>query len=197
MINKLEKAKVIWLYVPLFGSNRVSALPRIFSCKRNSGLYNVGHGERPVIWYWRFDMEKQCLHKNYWLCGGSRILYGKQINDLGGRGPERGCWQEWPKAIEWWQYRCRGFVWQWDFGVWHVHITLPAPSSIDINFGISIFRRSASIGLRFWLRNRASFGLTCPHAKCLSIIWIDLLLVLTSCGLCMTKVKWFVQISSC
>ena len=65
MINKLEKTKVIWLYVPLFGSNHVSALPRIFSCKRNSGLYNVGHGERPVIWYWRFDMEKQRLHKNY------------------------------------------------------------------------------------------------------------------------------------
>ena len=124
-------------------------------------------------------MEKQCLHKNYWLCGGSRILYGKQIDDVGGRGPERGCWQEWPKAIEWWQYRCRGFVWQWDFGVWHVHITLPVPSSIDINFGISIFRRSASIGLRFWLRNRLawlvhtrsvsrSFELICflcwPHA---------------------------------
>jgi len=31
-------------------SNRVSALPRILSCKRNSGLYKVEHGERPVIW---------------------------------------------------------------------------------------------------------------------------------------------------
>jgi len=62
----LEKAKVIWPYVPLFGSGRTSALLHILSrkklVKRNSGLYKVGHGEKSIIWYWEFDVDKQYFH---------------------------------------------------------------------------------------------------------------------------------------
>jgi len=67
VINKLEKAKVIRPYVPLFGSSRTSAflhtLSRKKSVKRNSGLYKLGHGEKSVIWYWEFDMEKKYFHQ--------------------------------------------------------------------------------------------------------------------------------------
>jgi len=62
-VNKLKKAKVIRPYVPLFGSSCVSAFLHTFShkksVKRNSGLYKLGHGERSVIWYWEFDVEKR------------------------------------------------------------------------------------------------------------------------------------------
>jgi len=63
----LEKAKVIRPYVPLFGSSRVSALLHdIFrkkSVRRNSGLYKFGHGEKSVIWYWEFDVDKRYFHQ--------------------------------------------------------------------------------------------------------------------------------------
>jgi len=61
-VNKLEKAKVIQPYAPLFGSSRASALLHTFSHKhsvrRNSGLYKLGHGEKLVIWYWEFDVQR-------------------------------------------------------------------------------------------------------------------------------------------
>jgi len=67
ILNRLEKAKVIRPYVPLFGSSRASTLLRILSCrdsiKGNSGLYKAGHGENSVILYWEFDREKQYPHK--------------------------------------------------------------------------------------------------------------------------------------
>jgi len=67
IVNNLEKAKVIRPYDPLFGSSRVSALLHILSRKksmrRNSGLYKLGHGEKSVIWYWEFDMEKRYFHQ--------------------------------------------------------------------------------------------------------------------------------------
>jgi len=67
IVNKLEKAKVIRPYVPLFGSSRVSALLHILSRKksvrRNNGLYKIGHGDKSVIWYWEFDMEKRYFHQ--------------------------------------------------------------------------------------------------------------------------------------
>jgi len=63
----LEKAKVIQPYVPLFGSSRASALLHILSrkksVKRNSGLYKYGHGEKSIIWYWEFDVEKRYFHQ--------------------------------------------------------------------------------------------------------------------------------------
>jgi len=63
----LEKAKVIRPYVPLFGSSHVSALLHILfrkkSVRRNCGLYKVGHGEKSVIWYWEFDVEKRYFHQ--------------------------------------------------------------------------------------------------------------------------------------
>jgi len=63
----LEKAKVIRPYVPLFGSSRASALlhtlSRRKSMRRNSGLYKLGHGEKSVIWYWEFDVEKRYFHQ--------------------------------------------------------------------------------------------------------------------------------------
>ena len=33
--------------------------------------------------------------QNYWLCGGSRVLLIQQTHDMEGRGPEKGCRQEW------------------------------------------------------------------------------------------------------
>ena len=31
--------------------------------RRNSGLYKLGHGEKSVIWYWEFDVEKRYFHQ--------------------------------------------------------------------------------------------------------------------------------------
>jgi len=66
-VDRLEKAKVIRPYLPLFGSSRVSTLLHIFSRKksvrRNSGLYQVGYGEKSVIWYWEFDVNKRYFHQ--------------------------------------------------------------------------------------------------------------------------------------
>jgi len=66
-VNKLEKAKVIRPYAPLFGSSRASALLHTFSRKhsvrRNSGLYKLGHGEKSVIWYWEFDVQRRYFHQ--------------------------------------------------------------------------------------------------------------------------------------
>jgi len=63
----LEKAKVIRPYLPLFGLSRVSAflhiLSRKKSVKRNSGLYKYGYGEKSIIWYWEFDVEKRYFHQ--------------------------------------------------------------------------------------------------------------------------------------
>jgi len=67
VVNTLEKAKVIRPYVPLFGSSRASALLHILSRKKsvrsNSGLYKVGHGEKSVVWYWEFDVNKRYFHQ--------------------------------------------------------------------------------------------------------------------------------------
>ena len=66
-MNQFEKAKVIRPYAPLFGSSRASALlhtlSRRKSARRNSGLYRLGHGEKSVIWYWEFDVEKRYFHQ--------------------------------------------------------------------------------------------------------------------------------------
>jgi len=63
----LEKAKVIRPYLPLFGSSRASAVLHILSrkksVKRNSGLYKYGYGEKSIIWYWEFDVEKRYFHQ--------------------------------------------------------------------------------------------------------------------------------------
>ena len=87
-VNKMEKAKIIWPYVPLFGSSRVSAflhiLSRQKSVRRNNRLYRAGHGEKSIIWYWEFDVEKLFPSvPNYWLCSGSRILQSEQVHDVG------------------------------------------------------------------------------------------------------------------
>jgi len=31
--------------------------------RRNSGLYKLGHGEKSVIWYWKFDVKKRYFHQ--------------------------------------------------------------------------------------------------------------------------------------
>ena len=66
-VNKLEKAKVIRPYAPFFGSSRASGLLYTFSRKksvrRNSGLYKLGHGEKSVIWYWEFDVQRRYFHQ--------------------------------------------------------------------------------------------------------------------------------------
>ena len=63
----MEKAKIIGPHVPLFGSSRVSAFLHILfrkkSVRRCNGLYKVGHGEKSVIWYWEFNMEKRYFHQ--------------------------------------------------------------------------------------------------------------------------------------
>jgi len=67
VVNKLKKAGVIRRYHPLFGSSRATTivynLSRKNSVRRNSGLYRLGHGEKSVIWYWKFDMEKRYFHE--------------------------------------------------------------------------------------------------------------------------------------
>jgi len=67
VVNKLEKAKVIWPYAPLFGSSLASALlhtlSRTKSVRRNSGLYKLGDGEKSVIWYWEFDVKERYFHQ--------------------------------------------------------------------------------------------------------------------------------------
>jgi len=67
LVNTLEKAKVIRPYVPLFGSSRASSLLHVLSRKKsvrnNSGLYKVGHGEKSVVWYWEFDVDKRYFHQ--------------------------------------------------------------------------------------------------------------------------------------
>ena len=67
LVNTLEKAKVIRPYVPLFGSSRASSLLHVLSRKKsvrnNSGLYKVGHGEKSVVWYWEFYVDKRYFHQ--------------------------------------------------------------------------------------------------------------------------------------
>ena len=67
VVNRLEKAKVIRPYLPLLRSSRASAFLRTISRKksvrRNRGLYKRGHGEKSVIWYWEFDMEKRYFYQ--------------------------------------------------------------------------------------------------------------------------------------
>ena len=67
MVNKLEKAGVIRRYHPLFGSSRVTTLLHTLSHKnsvrKDSGLYKLGHGEKSIIWYWEFDIEKRYFHQ--------------------------------------------------------------------------------------------------------------------------------------
>jgi len=67
VVKKWEKAKIARPYIPLLGSSRVSALlhtcSRKNSVRKNSGLYKLGHGEKSVIWYWEFDVEKQYFHQ--------------------------------------------------------------------------------------------------------------------------------------
>ena len=67
MVNKLEKAGVIRRYYPLFGSSRVTTLlhtlSRKNSVRKDSGLYKLGHGEKSIIWYWEFDIEKRYYHQ--------------------------------------------------------------------------------------------------------------------------------------
>jgi len=31
--------------------------------RSNSGLYKVGHGEKSVVWYWEFDVNKRYFHQ--------------------------------------------------------------------------------------------------------------------------------------
>jgi len=66
-VNKLEKAKVIQPNTPLFSLSCASVLLHTFSRKhsvrRNSRLYKLGHGEKSVIWYWEFDVQRQYFNQ--------------------------------------------------------------------------------------------------------------------------------------
>jgi len=67
VVKRLEEAKVIRPYLPLFGPSRASAVLHTLTHKKserkNSGLYKIGYGEKSVTWYWEFDMEKQYFHQ--------------------------------------------------------------------------------------------------------------------------------------
>jgi len=67
VVEKFKKAKVIHPYHPLFGSNcaiaLVHGLLRAKSVRRSSGLFEYGHEEKSVIWYWEFDAEKEHFHQ--------------------------------------------------------------------------------------------------------------------------------------
>jgi len=93
MVNKLEKAGVIRRYYPLFGSSRVTTLlhtlSRKNSVRKDSGLYKCGHGEKSVIWYWEFDIEKRYFHQfttiNYAaaveFCNTNKFTLWKEIEE--------------------------------------------------------------------------------------------------------------------
>jgi len=67
VVNKLKKAGVIRRYHSLFGSSCVTTLLHTLSRKntarKDRGLYKRGHGEKSVIWYWEFDIEKRYYHQ--------------------------------------------------------------------------------------------------------------------------------------
>jgi hypothetical protein len=65
MVKKLEDTKVATPYQPQLPS----ALTSICHTSpqkpydKSSGLYKLGHGEKSVVWYWEFDMDKQHFHE--------------------------------------------------------------------------------------------------------------------------------------
>ncbi|KAJ3567734.1 hypothetical protein NP233_g6169 [Leucocoprinus birnbaumii] len=66
IINKLEAAGVARAWYPWLGSGRASSFFHSFSRSesqnKNSGLYELGYGEKSVIWYWEFDSEKRPIN---------------------------------------------------------------------------------------------------------------------------------------
>ena len=147
VVNKLERAKVIWPYVPLFGSSRASALLRVLSrtksVRRNSGLYKLGRGKKSVIWYWEFDVEKQYHHQfrtidyaaalEFYTSNKFMMWKGEdQEKDVGKNSANT--------AVE----ASHGI----DTRVQRVHIVLPILFSVAVAFGIRIFGRGVNMGLK-------------------------------------------------
>jgi len=103
VVNRLEKAKVIRPYVPLLGSSPASALLRVHSrtksVRRNSGLDRLGRGEKSVIWYQKFDVEKQ-YHHQFRTIDYAAALEFYTSNKFEGRGPGKKCRQERQGATE-------------------------------------------------------------------------------------------------
>ena len=145
-VCKLEKVKFVWPYVPFFGLSRASALLHTFSHKksvrRNSGVYQYGDGDKSIIWYWEFDVEKRYFHQfrtidyaaavefykaNKFMMWGETRLRRRQPGRLWERGSGLGrflwpyywawarwtAWgRDWCSRSEWWP-DCSG--WQWWF----------------------------------------------------------------------------------
>jgi hypothetical protein len=65
MIETLERLKVVKPYHPRLPS-ALAPIPYTFSRRKpsgkRSGLHQLGHGQKSVIWYWEFDTEKEYFH---------------------------------------------------------------------------------------------------------------------------------------
>jgi len=69
--------------------------PTEWSSKRNSKLYKAGHGEKSVIWYREFDMEKQYFHKFRPIDYAAALeFYTANKLTMWGKGTRKGCRQE-------------------------------------------------------------------------------------------------------
>ncbi|KAF5356988.1 hypothetical protein D9756_006359 [Leucocoprinus leucothites] len=66
-VDKLEKAGAIKPYHPQLGSGYIAAFLNTFSRRKeagkNCGHYELGRGDKSVIWYWEFDTEERYFHE--------------------------------------------------------------------------------------------------------------------------------------
>jgi hypothetical protein len=66
MVKKLEDLQVIKRYniqLPFSPTSTSPTFSRQNPFRQSSGLYTLGYGERSVVWYWEFDMEKRYFHE--------------------------------------------------------------------------------------------------------------------------------------
>jgi hypothetical protein len=66
MVKKLEDLNVTKPHCPQLPS-ALASTPHAYSRRKphgkSSGLYDLGHGEKSVVWYWEFDTEKRYFHE--------------------------------------------------------------------------------------------------------------------------------------
>ncbi|KAF5357219.1 hypothetical protein D9756_006360 [Leucocoprinus leucothites] len=67
MVDKLERAGAIKPYHPRPGSGYITSFLNTFSRRKphgkNCGHYQLGCGDKSVIWYWEFDTEERYFHE--------------------------------------------------------------------------------------------------------------------------------------
>jgi hypothetical protein len=63
MVKKLEDLQVIKRHHLQLPSALASTSHTFQVQKPTSGLYELGHGVKSVVWYWEFDTEKRYFHQ--------------------------------------------------------------------------------------------------------------------------------------